>query len=77
MIKCEKCGFEGDRSDFRRFYVSDNGSRTTRRCPECGAEVQCDELELDEEMGFTANKTWGLTGVWGQTFPGKKKRRGK
>lgn len=76
MLKCDKCGYEGSRSEFR--YVSQAcqiGPATYRRCPQCGRLVYCGEMEEDERIHGV--NVWGLSKLKGQRFPGKKREEGK
>lgn len=74
MLKCDKCGHEGLRSEFR--YVSqahEIGAATYRKCPQCGGLVYCDEME--EDLKAQDIKVWGLHNLRGRTFSGKKKKK--
>ena len=48
-MKCEKCGHEGARSEFRYLYrVRLESSQAMRECPKCLAYVVSDELAEQE-----------------------------
>jgi hypothetical protein len=68
-LRCDKCGYEGAKVEFRyQGLASGIGAATMRRCPQCGKAVYCDETT--EEEGEV--RPWGVGKVWGQTCQGKK-----
>lgn len=46
-LKCDYCGFEGERNLFR--YISFDESEEVRQCPSCHQEVSCNLVEIFEE----------------------------
>lgn len=51
MMKCDKCGFDSDKSQFRYLYnVKIDESISFRECPKCYTYVECDELAGEKEL---------------------------
>ncbi len=45
-MRCDKCGFEGHKSEFRYLYNTTLDAETAyRECPKCYNWVVCNELE--------------------------------
>jgi len=66
-IKCDNCGYEGLRSEFRVLCrAADPSPDMYRQCPKCKCAVYSDELELDEQS--PPLKIWGLGSLRGQVF---------
>lgn len=71
MPKCDKCGYEGNRSEFKYIgQAQETGAMSLRRCPKCAYLVTCDEIAEDEERNFTT--VWGMSSLRGKIFKGKK-----
>jgi len=78
MLKCEKCGFEGYRSDFKYVgaQIDPDGQVTSggsyRRCMKCGNLVFCEDFV--EDYLAPSLKVWGMSpAIRGKVFKGKKK----
>lgn len=71
MLKCDKCGFEGSRAEFKYIGQAEPiGAVDFRRCPACTNLIVCDEVEEDEKSNFT--DVWGMSALRGKIFKGKK-----
>lgn len=71
MLKCNKCGFEGSRAEFKYVGQAESvGAESIRRCPNCANLIICDELEEDEKSDF--KDVWGMSALRGKIFKGKK-----
>ena len=73
-LKCDNCGHEGLRHEFRVLCHADGaGPDYYRQCPKCNVAVYSDELEQDEQS--PPADVWGLSSLRGQVFrrPRKKK----
>ncbi|KFD41780.1 hypothetical protein HY02_05560 [Peptococcaceae bacterium SCADC1_2_3] len=74
MLKCDKCGFEGSRAEFKYIgQAQEIGAMVFRRCPACTNLVVCDEAEEDEKSNFT--DVWELNRLRGKVFKGKKEKK--
>ncbi len=50
MVKCESCGYEGVKSEFRYLYNTTLDAETAyRECPKCYGRVVVNELEEERE----------------------------
>ena len=68
-MRCDKCGREGSRAEFKWIGPIEPGLRDSfRKCPDCGALVVCDEFAEDEQV--SQEKPWGFKAL------GRKSRRG-
>ena len=75
-LKCDNCGYEGLRSEFRALgRAADPSPDMYRQCPKCKCAVYSDELELDEQSPTL--KVWGLSSLRGQVFRREKKDTNK
>jgi len=58
-MKCDKCGHEGTRAEFKYLGMANEaGADSMRLCPKCRAAVYCDELAEDEKTSEV--KVWGM-----------------
>lgn len=49
MVKCENCGYEGVKSEFRYLYNTTLDAETAyRECPQCYAWVVVNELQEEK-----------------------------
>ena len=66
-MKCEHCGHEGSKAEFRYLRMAESsGPDTYRLCPECRKPVFCEELAKDEQS--VGMKPWGLSPLRGKVF---------
>jgi len=71
-LKCDNCGYEGLRSEFRALgRARDPAPDMYRQCPKCKCAVFSDELELDEQS--PPLNVWGLSSLRGKVFRREKK----
>ena len=71
-LKCDNCGHEALRNEFRVLCrANDPSPDLYRQCPKCKCAVYSDELELDEQTPTL--KIWGLSSLRGQVFRREKK----
>lgn len=66
-MRCDECGYEGSRAEFRFIKTIEDSALTERLCPKCKALTTCDEVEEDEAKGPTL--------AWGMKALGRKSRR--
>jgi len=58
-MKCQKCGYEASRAEFRYIGpLAENEGGSMRKCPKCQQLTPCDDLSEDESAG--REMAWGM-----------------
>lgn len=72
-LKCNNCGYEGSKAEFKYLHLADSaGPNSYRLCPKCQFALYCDELEEGEQ--YTGEGVWGAGPLRGRVFKKKDKK---